>query len=141
MKTIFSSPSDAEDAYYDAIDEGDLEKMMSVWANSEDVACLLPMRPMVYGRRAIQETWTQLLTPEYRVDISVNHLRWIEQGNVAIHLLEEVVTPVDSNQPQPPIYASNVYCRNGAGWQLLLHLNSPAPPPMPAGVLPPLPGN
>jgi uncharacterized protein (TIGR02246 family) len=139
MSTIFNSATDVEDAYYDAIEEGDLEKMMSVWADSRDIACLLPMQPMHHGREAIRELWKTMLDPEFKIDITVNHLKWIVQGNVAIHLLEEVVTTTDTTQRQPPIYASNVYHRDSTSWHLLLHINSPAPPP--TGVLPPIPGS
>lgn len=141
MRTNFSSAADAEDAYYDAIDEKDLEKMMSVWADSGEIVCLLPMQPMRRGRNAVRETWKNLFDHELKVVITVNHLQWIERDNMAIHLLEEVVTPVGSTQSQPPVYASNVYQRDNTGWHLLLHLNSPAPPPAPAGVLPPIPSS
>ena len=39
----FDDPQAAEDAYYDAFDEHDLDKMMSVWADSDETVCLLPM--------------------------------------------------------------------------------------------------
>jgi len=139
MSTVFKSITDVEDAYYDAIDESDLDKMMSVWADSGDIACLLPMQPMQHGRKAIRELWKNMFEQELQIDITVNHLQWIERNDVAIHLLEEVVTPVGNSQRQPPIYASNIYHRDDTGWHLLLHINSPAPPP--AAVLPPLPGN
>jgi len=139
MSTIFNTAMDVEDAYYDAIDEDDLDGMMSVWADTKDIACLLPMQPIHHGREEIQALWKTMLDTEMKVDIVVNHLQWIELGDTAIHLLEEVVTLVGSEQSQPPIYATNVYHRGDSGWHLLLHLNSPAPMP-PAGVLPPIPG-
>ncbi|HEB95949.1 MAG TPA: ketosteroid isomerase [Sedimenticola thiotaurini] len=129
MTTRFNSPTDVEDAYYDAIDECDLEKMMSVWDPSPQAACLLPMQPMHHGREAIRALWRPMLDPELKVDITVNHLEWIEQGEIAIHLLEELVTLKGTGQRQPPIYATNVFRRDADGWHLLLHVNSPAPPP------------
>ena len=135
MITRFDTPADAEDAYYDAIDESDLEKMMSVWAEAPDTACLLPMLPLQQGRQAIRAMWRSMMEQSKGLEITVNHLQWIELGDVSIHLLEEVVTPAGA-ETQPPIYATNVYRRHDDGWHLLLHLNSPAPPP---GRLPPLP--
>jgi ketosteroid isomerase-like protein len=135
MSTNFDTPADAEDAYYDAIDESDLEKMMSVWDDSPHIACLLPMQALRQGRETVRELWQGLLEPGRHLDITVNHLQWIEQGDMAIHLLEEVVTPAGSAQHQPPIYATNVFRRSEDGWRLLLHVNSPAPPP--PGMMPP----
>lgn len=129
MSTAFKTPADVEDSYYDAIDECDLEKMMSVWDHSPQAACLLPMQPMHHGTEAIRAMWKPMLDPELQVDITVNHLEWIEQGDMAIHLLEERVTLKGTGERQPPIYATNVYRRDQEGWHLLLHVNSPAPPP------------
>lgn len=135
MSIIFDTPADAEDAYYDAIDECDLEKMMSVWDDSPQAACLLPMQALQQGGDNIRQLWQPLLTPERRVDITVNHLQWIELDDVAIHLLEELVAQGPAPERQPPIYATNVFRRTDSGWRLLLHVNSPAPPP--PGMMPP----
>jgi len=137
MSTRFKTPADAEDAYYDAIDECDLDKMMSVWEDSPQIACLLPMQPMHHGRDAIRQMWQPMLDPELRVEITVNHLQWTEQGDIAIHLLEEMVTLLGTGERQPPIYATNIYRRSQNGWHMLLHVNSPAPPP--PGMQPPGP--
>ena len=137
MSTHFETAADAEDAYYDAIEACDLEMMMTVWDDSSDSACLLPMQPLQQGPEAIRGMWRPMLDKALGLDITVNHLQWIEHGDVAIHLLEEMVTLGDGKERQPPIYATNVYRRGDDGWRLLLHLNSPAPPP--PGVMPPLP--
>ena len=129
MSSGFETPTDAEDAYYDAIEEANLEKMMSVWEDSPESACLLPMRPLQQGTGAIRELWQPMLDPKMRLNITVNHLQWIEQGNIAIHLLEELVTLAETAERQPPIYAINIYRRGDDGWHLLTHVNSPAPPP------------
>ena len=138
MSTIYHSAVDAEDAYYDAIDECDLDKMMSVWDASADITCLLPMQPMRYGHQAIREAWAAILDPAFRIEININHLQWVEQDDIAIHLVEEIATMTATEKRQPPVYASNIYRRTQDGWRMLMHLNSPAPP---TGVLPPLGGS
>jgi len=139
MSSLFNSAADVEDAYYDAIEEGDLDKLMSVWADSEDIACLLPMQPIQLGKSAVRELWQRNFEQQMSIEITVHHLRWIEQGDIAIHLLEEVVTAPGSPQRPPPIYACNLFLRDASGWHLLQHINSPGPPP--SGILPPIPGS
>jgi len=129
MSSRFDTPTDAEDAYYDAIEEVDLDKMMSVWEDSTESTCLLPMRPLQNGTEAIRELWQPMLDPKMQLNITVNHIQWIEQGDIAIHLLEELVTLSETAERQPPIYAINIYRRGDDGWRLLSHINSPAPPP------------
>jgi ketosteroid isomerase-like protein len=137
MGTSFETPADAEDAYYDAIDDSDLAKMMEVWSDSPEATCLLPMQTLQQGPDAIRELWQTMLDKTLGLDITINHITWIACGDVAIHLLEEMVSLGNGKQRQPPIYATNVYRRKDAGWQLLIHVNSPSPPP--PGMMPPLP--
>ncbi len=137
---MFQTPQDAEDAYYDAVEACDLEQMMAVWENSPEAHCLLPMQPMLQGPRALRSAWSGLLKEALRVEVTVHSLQWIEQGELAIHLVEEAVTvAAQPNQPYPPIYATNIYRKGAGGWRLLVHLNAPAPPP-PGAAPPGMPG-
>jgi uncharacterized protein (TIGR02246 family) len=134
--TTYATPQDAEDAYYDAMDEQDVEKMLSVWEDSDDIACLLPMHALIQGRATVESLWRSLLSGARKLDLSVTHIQWIETRDSALHLVEERLSAPDG-RPQPPIYAVNVYRRTDEGWRLVLHQNSPTPPP--AGMQPPGP--
>lgn len=129
MNSPYSTPADVEDAYYDAIDECDLTRMMALWDDGDDTACLLPMQPLQQGKAAIEKAWGQLLKPEMGIDIAIKHLQWIETDTLAIHMVEEQVTINANGQKQPPIYATNIYRKGHDGWRILVHLNAPAPPP------------
>lgn len=137
MSQEFATPQDAEDAYYDAIEDGDLSAMLAVWETSDDVVCLLPMQPLVQGHGKIREAWGPLLQSDVKVDIEVLHFHWIEAGDLAIHYLREKVNIPDQPQQQPPIYATNIYRKDGSGWHMILHQNSPAAPP--PGMMPGMP--
>ena len=128
MNPGFDTPQAAEDAYYDAIDEQDIEALMTVWEESEEVLCLLPMMPPHRGKAAIRTAWSHLLQPGAPLDIEVIHLSWIETGDIAIHLLEERVR-VEQQPEAQRVYASNIYRRGAHGWRMLMHQNSPTPPP------------
>jgi uncharacterized protein (TIGR02246 family) len=125
---MYADPQSAEDAYYDAFDEHDLTKMMSVWADSDETVCLLPMFPAIKGRAAIEKAFQPILRKESVFDIEVRHLHWIHDANIAIHLLEErIKTP---NNPDQFVYATNVFQKNDQNsWHLTLHQNSPVPAP------------
>jgi hypothetical protein len=45
MKHAYTTPQEAEDAFYDALEEGDFERLLAVWADSDDIVCLLPVYP------------------------------------------------------------------------------------------------
>ncbi len=128
MSQTFDTPQDAEDALYDALEEGDIERVMQVWEPTDDIACLLPMQPLVRGRSAVRGAYEPLLAQGRKVAISVTHVHWYESDQLAFHLVEE---RAETAQGRPPlaIYATNVYRRGPHGWKLLMHQNAPTPPP------------
>lgn len=126
----YATPQDAEDAYYDAIEAGDAAAMMAVWEASEEIFCLLPMTPPTSGA-AVARLWQSILRPGAGFAIEVRHLRWIESGDLAIHLIEERTASQPDGQTPPAIHATNLFRRGPDGWRLLLHQNSPLPPTAP----------
>lgn len=137
MTTGFATPQDTEDAFYDALDEGDVEAMRVAWDDTDETICLLPMLPVTVGRKATLESWEALLGGQVKIDVEVRHLQWIETPEIAIHLVEERVTVVGQPRPQPPMYATNLYRKREGGWRMIMHQNSPTPPP--PGMVPPGP--
>jgi len=131
MAQELATPQDAEDAFYDAIEEGDAEALRRVWEDSDAIACLFPMQPLLQGNE-VHAAFRSLAGGGKRFDIQVRHLRWLEPaelgGGLAIHLVEERVA-IPAQPPQPPIYAINIYRKGEDGWRLLIHQNSPTPPP------------
>ena len=127
------TPQAAEDAFYDALEAGNLDQVMAAWDAGDDVACLLPMQEMARGRKAVQETFRRLFQGMGGLDIQVNHLHWALWADTALHVVGERLTDPDGQPAGPPLYAVNVYRRRENRWALVLHQNAPAPPP--AGVL------
>jgi len=130
----FETAQEAEDAFYDALEERDQTKMMAVWDDSPDIALLLPMQALVTGGK-VRDLLRDLLRSAMELELQIKHIQWVEIGELAIHYVEE--------QPEgppgsavPPLYAVNIYRRRGeSGWTMILHQNAPAPPP--PGAMPP----
>ena len=64
----------------------------------------------------------------YQLDIEIKHLAWIESDSLAIHLIEEHVSAPGQTERQA-VYATNIYRQGDEGWHILMHQNSPTPPP------------
>jgi ketosteroid isomerase-like protein len=101
--------------------------MAAVWGEGPDIACLLPMHPLVFGED-VRGLWAPIFAAG-AIDLQVRHLRWVELGDLAIHYVQEWVNPPAGQRAPPPVYAANVFRRDAAGWQLVAHQNSPTPPP------------
>ena len=131
MPQTYNTPQEAEDAFYDALEEGDLNRLLSVWADSDDICCLLPMYPMIQGRKDIEDVFSHLFSQGHGVELSVTHLNWIQTDDIAIHQVEENINPPAGDPPPPPFYGTNIYRKSGDGWRLIIHQNAPTPPPPP----------
>lgn len=132
MTQAYNTPQDAEDAFYDALDEGDLERLLSVWADSDDISCLLPMCPLIQGREGVREVFSQMFSRGNGVELTVTHLGWIQTDDMAVHLVEQVVQGEPPGAPPPtPFYGTNIYRKDDRGWSLIVHQNAPTPPPPP----------
>ncbi|MGB5831141.1 MAG: nuclear transport factor 2 family protein [Thiohalocapsa sp.] len=134
MSQPFETPQQAEDAYYDALDERSEALMMRVWDDSPDIALLLPMQPFICGGQ-VRNVIRDLLRSKVPLDIEVRHLHWVEIGDVAIHYVEERNNADGAPADAPPLFATNAFRRRGDGWVMILHQNAPPPPPetMPPG--------
>jgi ketosteroid isomerase-like protein len=134
MSQSHASPQDAEDAYYDALEEGDLDRLMAVWEDSDEINCLLPMQALVQGRTAVRSAFEPLIGAGRGVALSVHHLHWAEGVELAVHWVEESAEP-PPGRPAVKVYAINIYRLGNDGWHLLAHQNAPTPPP--PGMMPP----
>lgn len=128
MAETYATAQDAEDAFYDALEEPNAARMASVWGDAPDIACLLPMQPLRLGDE-VREIWAPMFAQGDGIDLQVRHIRWVELGDLAIHYVQEWITPPAGHRAPPPVYATNVFRRGPTGWNLVLHQNSPTPPP------------
>jgi ketosteroid isomerase-like protein len=129
MSCNFETAQDAEDAYYDALEDGDLDALLSVWAETDEVCCLLPMHPLAQGRSAVRDAFARLLARGQGIALSVKHLGWIDAGEMVIHLVEESPQQRAPGTPPVAVYGTNVYRRGADGWRLVVHQNAPTAPP------------
>ena len=57
---IFPTAQDAENAFYEALERADLERMMAVWAEDEEIVCVHPGGPRLTGQDQVRESWRQI---------------------------------------------------------------------------------
>ena len=60
---LYPTPDDAENAFYDAFERGDLPAMMAVWAEDEDIICVHPTGPRLCGQDQVRESWAKIFAP------------------------------------------------------------------------------
>ena len=123
----YSTPMDAEAAFYEAFESKDVDAMMTVWDNSADVVCIHPMGPDLNGSDSVRDSWKILFDQGPNLTFNVDTIQYMEDDEMAIHVVRQNITVNDDAQNMPVIIATNVYRKTGSGWQMVLHHSSPGP--------------
>ncbi len=117
----FSTSEATEAAFYAAFTNCDLQAMDVVWADA-GVICIHPGSMALVGREVVMRSWSNILTGAEPPTLKVEVLSRIVRDDLAVHLVEEHITPVTgSHEPTSIVLATNVYCLETDGWRLLEH--------------------
>ena len=123
----FLTPGEAEQAFYEAFEIGEITAMMAVWSKDDDITCIHPQGPRLIGRGAIEASWRDILGAGIGVRFQLTEIREFADQALAIRVLYENLWVPGENAPRPPIIATNVYRYSKSGWHMVLHHASPAP--------------
>lgn len=128
QKPFFASPLDVENAFYEALEQGDLEAVMAVWAEDEEIVCIHPGGPRLVGYATVREAWRRLFEGGNRLQLRASRQSIVQNPFTAIHSVVEQVGRPD--RAAPVVVATNIYVRGALGWRLVVHHASSAPPDM-----------
>lgn len=125
---LMASPDDAEAAFYEAMQQGDLDRMMAVWSDEEEIACVHPGGVRIVGSGAIRASFEALFA-NGTVDLTPQHVRRLLLGPVAVHhVVERVRVSAEDASPFGYVLVTNVYTHTPQGWRMVLHHASPGHP-------------
>lgn len=126
MSTIYTSPEDAEEAFYEAIGRADLDALMSIWAEDEEVVCIHPTGQCLTGHAAIRESWRSIFAnnPHFSVHVK-RSIRW-KGILIAAHSVVEMLYMGEETSPHGPMLSTNVFQRGANGWRLISRHTSAA---------------
>ena len=133
MTRSFPTPQDAEAAFYEALEAGDLEAMMEVWADDEEVVCVHPGGPRIAGYEQVRDSWARILSSGERLKVDLSEQVCLQGVMVSLHSLHESVSQGD--EQRQVVVTTNVYLRTGGGCRMIAHHASlasrvaPAPRP------------
>lgn len=122
MKNEISQVLQANQRFYQAHENRDLEMLSSVWEHSSRAICIHPGWPTLKGWPAIRESWARIFAGPGRNQIILTNITGTMHGNVAWVVLDEDLM---DRANTGTIAATNVFIRTPDGWKLTLHQGSP----------------
>jgi ketosteroid isomerase-like protein len=127
-KPIFTSPQEVEAAFYQALERGDLDAMMSVWSEDEEIVCVHPGGPRLAGYALVREGWRHIFEGGTRLKVQLLALSTVHAPFTAVHSVIEQISVIGQKHLAAPVVATNVYIRGALGWRMIVHHSSPVPP-------------
>jgi ketosteroid isomerase-like protein len=122
---IFATPAAAEAAFYDAMARGDLQGLMSLWADDDDIVCVQPGGPRTTGVPAVRRAWAGVLSGG--LDIRARSIQRFETMTTAVSsVIEEITIAGDDGDENVCCVATNVFVKDAGGWRMILHHASAA---------------
>jgi len=116
---------DTEAAFYDALQLGDIDKLMACWADEEDIVCVHPGGGRQVGVQAIRSAFAALFA-HGTVRAHIEHIRRVETLGASVHsVLERIEVMTDDGPAHARVIATNVYLKTPLGWRLVAHHASP----------------
>ena len=127
---MYTTPDEAEQAFYTAFANTDLQAMMAVWLESDTVICVHPVGPRISGHDAVKAGWGEIFRNTGSLKFRLGEVSRTQDGLLAIHVLHEHISVPGETSERPPAVATNIYQRTEQGWRMILHHASPVATPV-----------
>ncbi|WKB51370.1 YybH family protein [Eleftheria terrae] len=123
---LLASPEDTEAQFYEALQQGDIDKLMAVWSDDDEIVCVHPGGPRLVGAAAIRAAFEQMFGGGGAIHARPDKVRRIQTLTTAVHSVLEKVEFSSADGPRTAhVVATNVYVKGPQGWRLVCHHASP----------------
>src|SRR3954464_9713170 len=101
-RAVFTTPQEAESAFYEAFEKSDLDAMMGVWADDDEIVCVHPGGPRLTGTEQIREAWRRMFAAGQTLRFRLREPRAMSGMTVVVHsVYEQISTAGDA--PHKPV--------------------------------------
>ncbi len=124
---MFATPDEAENAFYDALRQADLTRLMQVWADDEEIVCIHPSGMRLTGYAAILSSWQHILASGPLMIYPIHPVAMTTLFSAVHVLIEQVTLTGPESGKAVNFHTSNVFHKSPTGWRMVLHHASNAP--------------
>lgn len=125
---VHGSADEVEQQFYEALQRGDLERLMACWLEDDEISCVHPGGPRVQGFAEVRAAFEAIFA-HGSIDLRVQACRrWQGEGCAVHSVTERVDVHTDDGPRSAWVMATNVYVVTEHGWRMLCHHASPGTP-------------
>ncbi|MEO5661343.1 MAG: nuclear transport factor 2 family protein [Polaromonas sp.] len=127
-KAPLANPGDADEteaAFYDALQKGDIEKLMSCWSDEDEIVCVHPGGARLIGPAAIRSAFDAMFA-NGPIRAQASNVRKVQALSASVHsVLERIELLTEEGPRHAYVIATNVYQLTSQGWRMVAHHASP----------------
>jgi len=127
--TLGGSSDETESAFYEALQRGDIDLLMSCWADDDDIVCVHPGGPRLLGAGAIRAAFESMFSHGTVRARPVQVHRIVAPSSAVHSVAEQVEVMLPDGLHQAVVLATNVYLKTPEGWRMVAHHASPGVAP------------
>jgi len=123
--TVGGTPDEVELAFYEALNNADIEQLMACWAEEDEIVCVHPGGQRLIGSGAIRSAFEALFangsvqaTPE-RVQ------KVVALASAVHHMVQRILVLTPQGEQIAWVTVTNVYHKTPQGWRMVAHHASP----------------
>ena len=119
------SADDTEASFYDALQQGDIEKLMACWGDEDDMVCVHPGGSRLLGPGAIRSAFDAMFA-NGSLRVQPLKVRRVQSLGCSVHSVLERIEVLTVEGPRHAyVLATNVYLLTAQGWRMVAHHASP----------------
>lgn len=123
-----TSADDIEATFYEALQNGDIDKLMACWADEDDIVCIHPGGSRLLGAGSIRAAFDAMFA-HGSIQARAEKVHRVEALGSSVHsVLERIEVLTEEGPRHAYVIATNVYQKTPQGWRMVAHHTSPGTP-------------
>ena len=117
------SPDDIEAAFYEALQTGDIERLMACWSDDDEIICIHPGAARLIGHTSVRAAFTAMLE-RGGLGVRLGQVVRVQAlgGAAAVHgVIEHLHVMLPDGPREALVQATNVYHKTPQGWRMVAH--------------------
>jgi len=113
-----SAVREANDAFYRALSNKDIDAMEALWTHEAGVRCIHPGWDLLEGWEKVRESWALIFRNPSRLTVTPTEVAIRQAGSMAwVSCLETI----NSGDAKTVARTTNLYIETPEGWKMILH--------------------
>ena len=119
------TPDEVELAFYEALQNADIDQLMACWAEEDEIVCVHPGGARLIGAGSIRSAFEALFAQGGVLAYPEQTRKVIALASAVHHLVERQDVHTPEGLRTAWVNATNVYHKTPQGWRMVAHHASP----------------